>query len=304
MTSKQAKTGEEKKRRSAENWETDDSEDAELNTRWRRQEMKKRLSVERPAKNLETLEIRTKERAKEQSEALETLFECTPAKANAIDRRLKALGPGCRLQEAPALVAYELSGIPENIYKDLASGQLIATMPPNEVKDVGTSPDRFADDMATDTTDLPAEKVVGPLFVAKDMATGTTDLAVENVVGPLFVAKDMATDTTDLAVEKVSAPHTRSSRLAAFFYLLMSLMIFFGLFCLYMELKSDRKPKTQHGILYKNIYSHRHTPFPTPARYASTPITFVYPPTPAPQLGLERMMMGSSLGGVMRGRGR
>lgn len=280
--SKQAKTGEEKKRLSAENWETDDSEDAELNTRWRRQEMKKRLSVERPAKNLETLEIRTKERAKEQSEALETLFECTPAKANAIDRRLKALGPGCRLQEAPALVAYELSGIPENIYKDLASGQLIATMPPNEVKDVGTSPDRFADDMATDTTDLPAEKVVGPLFVAKDMAT----------------------DTTDLAVEEVSAPHTRSSRLAAFFYLLMSLMIFFGLFCLYMELKSDPKPKTQHGILYKNIYSHRHTPFPTPARYASTPITFVYPPSPAPQLGLERMMMGSSLGGVMRGRGR
>ncbi|CAD6566798.1 MAG: hypothetical protein ASARMPRED_000145 [Alectoria sarmentosa] len=280
MTSKQAEIGEEEREAGAETWETDDSQDGEEHTKGStHREMKKPLPMKRQATNLETVEIRAKERAKEQSEALETLFECTPAKANAIDRRLKALGPGCRLHEAPALVAYELSGIPEDTYKGLASGQLIATMPPNEVKDVGTNPDRFADDMATDTTGL----------------------LTKEVASPLSVAKDMATDTTDLPVEEATAPYTKSSRRALFLCFLMLLTISSGLFCMYMGLRSDPKPNTQHGIMYKNIYSHRHTPFPTPSRCAPTPITFVYPPTPALQLGLERMMTGSSLGGGLKG---
>lgn len=279
-TSKQAETGEEEKEAGAETWEADDSEDGEEHTKGStHREMKKPLPMKRQVKNLETLEIQAKERAKEQPEALETLFECTPAKANAIDRRLKALGPGCRLHEAPALVAYELSGIPENTYKGLASGQLIATVPPNEVKDVGTNPDRFADDIATDTTGLPTKEVASPLSVAKDMAT----------------------DTTDLPVEEATAPYTGSSRRTLFLCFLMLLTISSGLFCMYMGLRSDPKPNTQHGLMYKNIYSHRHTPFPTPSLCAPTPITFVYPPTPALQLGLERMMTGSSLGGGLKG---
>lgn len=279
--SKQAETGEEKKGAGAETWETDNSEDDEEHTKGSiLRETKKPLPFKRHGKELETLDIRATERTKEQAEALETLFECTPAKANAIDRRLKALGPGCRLHEAPALVAYELSGIPEDTYKGLASGQLIATIPLNEVKDVGTKPVAIADDMPTDNTDLPAEDVARPVFIAKDMATNTTDLYVKGI----------------------TLPYTMSSRRAFFLYILMLLLIFFGLFCLYVGLKPDPKPKTQHGILYKNIYSHRHAPFPTPSLYAPTPITFVFPPTPALQLGLRRALTGSSLGGGWKGR--
>lgn len=275
MMWKQAEIGEEETA-GAGNWEMDDPKDADEHTKGSmRRGMKKLFAKERQAKNLEILE----KRAKEQSEALETLFECTPAKANAIDRRLKALGPGCRLYEAPALIAYELSGIPEDTYKGFASGQLIATMPPNEVKDVGTDPDIFADDMATDTTDLPAEKVTDPLFSARDMAT----------------------DTTDLPVEELTTHRARSSLWALFLYFLMPLMIIFILRLLYTGLKSDSKPKTQIGLLYKNIYSHRHIPFPPPSLYDSRPFTLVYPPTPAPQLGMARMMKGSSLGGALRG---
>ena len=368
MMSKQAETSEEKKAAGAANWETDGSEDVGEHARGSmRRKMKKLLSLERQAKNLETLEMRGKGRAKEQSEALESLFECTPAKADAIDRRLKALGPGCRLYEAPALVAYELSGIPEDTYKGLASGQLIATMPLNEVKDVGTNSDVFADDRATDTTDLLAEEVAVPLRSAKDMATDTTDLPVKEVADPLRSAKDMATDTTDLPVKEVADPlrsakdmatdttdlpvkevadplrsakdkatdttdlpvkkvadslrsakdmatdttdlpvkkvtvtPTRFSSWALFIYALMSLMILFSLFSLYSGLKSDPHSKIQHGIVYKNVYSHRYTPLPAPSRHASTPITFVYPPMPAPQLGLAMMMKGGSLGGGVRG---
>ena len=390
MMSKQAETSEEKKAAGAANWETDGSEDVGEHARGSmRRKMKKLLSLERQAKNLETLEMRGKGRAKEQSEALESLFECTPAKADAIDRRLKALGPGCRLHEAPALVAFELSGIPEDTYKGLASGQLIATMPLNEVKDVGTNPDVFADDRATDTTDLPAEEVAVPLRSAKDMATDTTDLPVKEVADPLRSTKDMATDTTDLPVKEVADPlrstkdmatdttdlpvkevadplrsakdmatdttdlpvkevadplrsakdmatdttdlpvkkvadslrsakdmatdttdlpvkkftvtPTRFSSWALFIYALMSLMILFSLFSLYSGLKSDPHSKIQHGIVYKNVYSHRYTPLPAPSRHASTPITFVYPPMPAPQLGLAMMMKGGSLGGGVRG---
>ena len=324
MMSKQAETSEEKKAAGAANWETDGSEDVGEHARGSmRRKMKKLLSLERQAKNLETLEMRGKGRAKEQSEALESLFECTPAKADAIDRRLKALGPGCRLYEAPALVAYELSGIPEDTYKGLASGQLIATMPLNEVKDVGTNPDVYADDRATDTTDLPVKEVADPLRSAKDMATDTTDLPVKEVADPLRSAKDMATDTTDLPVKKVAdslrsakdmatdttdlpvkkvtVTPTRFSSWALFIYALMSLMILFSLFSLYSGLKSDPHSKIQHGIVYKNVYSHRYTPLPAPSRHASTPITFVYPPMPAPQLGLAMMMKGGSLGGGVRG---
>lgn len=301
MMSKQAETSEEKKAAGAANWETDGSEDVGGHARGSmRRKMKKLLSLERQAKNLETLETRGKGRAKEQSEALESLFECTPAKADAIDRRLKALGPGCRLYEAPALVAYELSGIPEDTYKGLASGQLIATMPLNEVKDVGTNPDVFADDRATDTADLPAEEVADPLRSVKDMATDTTDLPVKEVADPLRSAKDMATDTTDLPVKKVTVTPTRFSSWALFIYALMLLMILFSLFSLYSGLKSDPHSKIQHGIVYKNVYSHRYTPLPAPSRHASTPITFVYPPMPAPQLGLAMMMKGGSSGGGVR----
>ena len=281
MMSKQAEIGEEKKEVGAETWQTDSSEDdgerakgsMRLSTKWS-------LPLRRPRKDLEIHDLQAMERTKEHSEVLENLFECTPAKANAIDRRLKALGPGCRLHEAPAIVAYELSEIPEDTYKGLASGQLIATIPPNKVKDAGTSPDKFTHDMSTDNQDLPAK----------------------DVGGPILIAKDMTTDTTGLYTEGVKVPHTKSSRRTSLLYILTFLMILFGLFCLYVGLKPDPKLTTQHGIMYKNIYSHRHTPFPTPSLYASTPITFVYPPTPALQLGLGRMMTGSSLGGRLKGQ--
>ncbi len=289
MMSNQADTGEEKK-------VEEHNRDSE------RRGMKKLVSMQRQAKNIDTLETRAKERAKEQSEALETLFECTPAKANAIDRRLKALGPGCRLHEAPALVAYELSGILEETYKGLASGLLIATMPPNEVKDVGTDPDVFADDMATETSDLPVEKVACPHFIARDTATDTTDLPVEEVAGPHFIARDTATDTTDLPVEEVTILHAMWSRRAFFHYFLMPLMISVILLGLYMQIKPDVKPKAQYGLLYTNVYSHRHMPFSRPSHYDSTPVKFVNPPTPAAQLGIARMMKASSLGGVLMGR--
>lgn len=311
MMPEQAETGAEKKEVGAEFWETNNSGDAEKPTKGSmRGEMKKLLAKERRAMNREANE----HRAKEQSEVLETIFECTPAKANTIDRRLKALGPGCRLYEAPALVAFELSGIPEETYKGLASGQLIATMPPSEVRDVGTNTDVFAHDiatdtsglptnehdMATDTSDLPGNQLTGTHHIATD----TSDLPTNQVTGVHDVATDTSDlptnqtgpDTTDLHVEEVTNPHTRFSRWTLFYHLLMLLMMLLGLFCLYMKLQSDTKSKTQHGLLYKNVYSHRYTPLPTPSVYAPTPIKFVNPPMPAPQLGLARMMKGSGGG--------
>lgn len=277
MKSKQAELSEEKQEAGAEFWETDEVGDARERTKGSVRRGKKKLPfMEHQVKNPGTVETRVKE----EPEAIKILFECTPGKADAIDRRLKALGPGCRMNEAPALVAYELSGIPEDTYKGLASGQLIATMPPNEVKDVGTNPDVFAHDMATTTIGLPAEAVTGSPFSVKDTST----------------------DTTDLPIEQVTATHTRSGGRALFPYVLMSLMIFFGLFCLYMGLKLDVKSTTRYGIKYKNVYSHRFTPFPTPSVSASTPILLAYPPTPAPQLGLVGMMKGISSGGGPMGR--
>ena len=255
-------------------WESDDSEGAggliELPVR---RKMTKLQSTERHANNMAAREIR----AKEQSEAIESLFECTPAKAHTIDRRLKALGPGCRLLEAPALVAYELSGIPEDTYKGLVSGQLLATMPPKDVNDTGTT-------------------------LMHSIGTDTTDLLTKEVADPLFSTKDMATDTTDLPIDQSMITHTRSSSWTPspyFMNLLMLLMILLSFFFLYMGLKSDQSLKTANGVVYKNAYSLRHTP--TPSLSVATPVTFIYPPTPAPQLGLARMLMGSSSGRGMKG---
>lgn len=295
MMPKQAKTGEEEKGGVAEPWETDEPKDAEQNTKdTMPRETQRFLSSKRRVRYPETLAVR----AKEQSEVLETLFECTTEEAHAISKRLKVLGPGCRLYEAPPLIAYELSGIPVDTYKGLASGKLIATMPLNEVKDVGTSPEKFAADIGTDTTGLPAEELAGPLIVGNDIATDTADLPTEEVAGPLIVGNDIATDTADLPVEEVTNPKTSFNHWTLLLY---GLMIIFGLLCVYMGMKSDPKTGPQYGILYKNIYSHRHTPFATPSSQASTPIIFVHPPSPAPQLGLARMMMGGLLGGGLGG---
>lgn len=278
--SKQADTGEDKKEAAAGLAESSDSEDAEKHAKGSTYRGKLRHGFQRRPKNLETIEVQAKERAKEQSEVLETLFECTPAKANAIDRRLKALGPGCRLYEAPALVAYELSGIPEDTYKGLASGQLIATLPPNEVKDAGTDPEVFAGDVATNTADLP----------------------VEEVSYQPFIATDMATDTADLPVQTVPAI-TWSSRLWALLpYLLFSLAIILISYSLFNGLKAGSKFNTQNGPVLNTVYPGRHTPFPTPSLDSWTPITIVHPPTPAPQLGLLRMMGGGLSGGELEGK--
>ena len=280
---------------SAESSENYDSEDAGepsdgSKRRWKRKLFRKEQKVN----NVDTLETRAKERAKEQSEILENLFECTPAKAGAIDRRLKALGPGCLLYEAPAVVAYELSGILEDTYKGLASGQLIAIMPPNEAKDVGTDPDIFAADVATDTTDLPAAEI------GTDIATDTADLPIE---GPLFIARDRATDTADLPVQGVPAFDKDTTYWDLVLCLLVSIIAFSGLFGFYAGLKPDPKPTTPHGILHKHVFSHRHTAFPTPSLNASTPITLLYQPTPALHFGLPTMMKGASLDrGVKRNR--
>ena len=294
VLSKQAKTDEEKGDASAESLKNIFPEYAEEHAI---ASMRGNIfSMGRKAKNLDTFQIRAKirakERAKEQSEVLESLFECTPAKANAIDRRLKALGPGCRLQEAPALVAYELSGIPEDTYKGLASGQLVATMPRNEVQDRGTSPETFADDKATDTTGLPAEEVADPPLIASDEATD-----------PPLIARDEATDVTNVRVEGVSVSK-QSYKIRDLFclFLLLLLMIILGIFYLRGWLKGDPVLEFPDGTIYRNVFSHRHTPFPTPSLNASTRVTLVYPPTPAAQLGLARMIHGSSWGAGSVGR--
>ena len=285
VLSKQAKTDEEKGDASAETLKKSFSEYAEENAIAGMGRGKKDIfSTGRRAKNLETFQIRAKERAKEQSEVLESMFECTPAKANTIDRRLKALGPGCRLQEAPALVAYELSGIPEDTYKGLASGQLVATMPPNEVQDSGTSAETFADDKATDTTRLPAEEVAEPLFIARDQATDVTNLPVEEV-----------------SVSKKTYKIWDYSR-GLFCVFLLLLMITLGFFFLHAWLKGGPMLEVSDGTIYRNVFPHRHTPFPTPSLNASTRVRLVYPPTPAAQLGLARMINGSSWGAGSVGR--
>lgn len=286
VLSKQAKTDEEKGDASAESLKNIFPEYAEEHAIASMRGGKKNIfSMGRQAKNLDTLQIRAKqrakERAKEQSEVLESLFECTPAKANAINQRLKALGPGCRLQEAPALVAYELSGIPEDTYKGLASGQLVATMPRNEVQDRGTSPETFADDKGTDTTGLPAEEVADPPVIARDEATDATNVRVEGV-----------------SVSKQSY----KIRDLLFLFLLLLLMIILGIVYLRGWLKGDPVLVLSDGTIYRNVFSHRHTPFPTPSLNASTRVTLVYPPTPAAQLGLARMMNGSSWGAGSVGR--
>ena len=312
-----AKTGEEKEP-GADTWmseeEEEDEEDADDGSE--RQGEKILISLDRRAtfppplfahdyqrrpKSLNALELRARDRAKEQSEILETLFECTPTKANTIDRRLKALGPGCRLLEAPALVAFELSGIREDVYKGLASGQLIATMPPNEVNDMGTNPDAFSNDMSTDTTDLPSEAVAGPLSIANDMATDTADLTTEDIAIPPSVTNDAATDTAGLPLAEASAL-TQITFLSwnSIPQMWRSLIISFGLLCLYMWLKPDAKANDMYEIMYTG-YSHRHVPFRTPSLNASTRVTYQYPPLPAPQLGWLRMMNENSAGGRLKG---
>ena len=260
-----------------------------------------RQEHQRRPKKLDPREVRGKERAKEQAEVIENLFECSLAKANTIDRRLKALGPGCRSYEAPALVAYELSGIPEDTYKGLASGQLIATMPPNEVKDAGTNPDHSANDMATNTTGLPIKEAEDPEFVTKDMATDTEDLPAEKAAGPVFIARNMATDTTDLPVLEIPALDNDIGLWEYYPHIMMLLMILIGFFYLYVGLKANPMPNT-HKIICKSIFSHRHIPFPTPSLNAAPTVTLVYPPTPVPRLGFLKMMNGSSLGGALEGR--
>ena len=166
---------------SAETLKKNDTSNAEEHPGENKPVEKKQLfSAERRAKNLELIGSRAKERSKEQSEALEILFECTAAKAIAIDQSLKALGPGCRLHEAPALVACELSGIPVNTYKGLASGQLVATMPPNAVRHVGTDTAGLAPEarsIGTETKDLPANEVTAPpAMVTETVGTDTTNI--------------------------------------------------------------------------------------------------------------------------------
>lgn len=266
----QVKTNEEEEEMGAETWATDNFGVAEKSTKvMTHSRMKKLFAMERNVK--EAIAMQAKGRAKEQSQALERIFECTPEKAHTIDRGLKILGPGCRLLEAPALIAHELSGIPKETYKGLASGQLIATMARNEVKDMGTNPGIFANDMATDTSDLP----------------------IKEVTGPRSFAKDVATDTTGLPAGEVTASDTKSSRWIVPPYIVILLMIIFCLLGFFMALKSNSKPKVPQGLLYKNIYSHRYTPLASPSASASVPITFVYPPVPAQQLGLAGMMRGA-----------
>lgn len=253
-----------------------DSDDEEARERTKgvsAREMKRLLTKARYEKDRAIREMREKE----VSETLKNIFECTPEKAKAIDRRLQIIGPGALVGEAPAVIAYELSGIPVDTYKGLASGQLIATMPPNEVRDMGTNPEVFADDVTTQITDLRTVRVADPRSVTQDMGT----------------------DTADLPVEEITTYHNRFSRQALFNHFMMLLMMLFALFCFYrsyIELFSDPSSETQNGTQYQTVYIHRHTPVPTPSVNYSTPITLVYPPTPAPQLGLVRMMMGSSLG--------
>ena len=264
------------KKADKEFWTSDDSDDAdELIELPTGRKMTKRQSTERHAKNMAAREIR----AREQSTAIESIFECTPAKAHTIDRRLKALGPGCRLQEAPALVAYELSGIPEDTYKGLVSGQLLATMPPKDANGTGTT---LMHSIGTDTTDLPTEEVTNPVLLTEEMATDNTILPNDN---------SMITET-----------RLSSGSFSDYFMpLLVLLMMLLSFFYLYMDFTSNQSPKTANGVVYKNAYSLRY--MPTPSISAATPVTFVYPPTPAPQLGLARMLMASSSGRwIMGGR--
>lgn len=228
----------------------------------------------------QNLEMRANERAKEQSEVIESIFECTPAKANAIDRRLKALGPGCRLHEAPALVANELSGIAEETYKGLASGKLITTEPRNEVIDVGTN----------------------PVVFANELSTQTADLAPEQVAHAPYSAQDMMTDTTDLPVERVPTPSIMTRLRATFPLLMVALLLIMGCIHLYTGLKGGPKLNSGDQILQKHVYSQRYTSFPTPSLHTSTPVKLVFQPTPAPQLGLLRMMYGASRGGGLSER--
>ena len=299
-------------------WDSDSEEDAK-----QMKQGKRLVAFAQRAKIIEAQEIR----AKELPEAIATLFECGSDKAKAIDRRLRRLGPGAQRTEGPAALAHELSGIPVDIYQGIASGSLIATVPPNEVRDMGTNPEVFAVDMATDTTDLPIARVAGQDMATdttglpaeevttSDMTTNTADLPVQEVTTS-HMATDttdlpvqevttshMATDTTDLRGEAISTSNNRFSRQALFHYLPMLMTILFGLymlFSLYMWLS----PELKNGLQYKNIFPHRHTPLPAPSHYPqyhSTPIVLVYPPTPASQLGLVGMMTGSTLGGVLGG---
>ena len=274
--SKQSESGEEKDM-GAENWKKGSKNAGEPAKGSTNRGKRTLFTIKHRAKNLE---LRANERAKEQSEALESIFECTPAKANAIDRRLKALGPGCRLHEAPALVANELSGIPEETYKGLASGKLITTEPRNEVKDVGTN----------------------PVVFTNEMSTQTADLAPEQVADTPYSAQDMMTDTTDLPVERVPARTIMTELRAIFPLLMVTLLLIMGFVHLYTGLRGDPKLDGGDYVLQKHIYSHRYTSFPTSSLSTSTPVKLVFPPTPAPQLGLLRMMYGASGGGGLLGR--
>lgn len=229
------------------------------------------FTIKRSAQNFE---LRANERAKEQAESLESIFECTPAKAKAIDRRLKALGPGCRLHEAPALVANELSGIPEEAYKGLASGKLITTEPRNEVKDMGTNPVVLATEVSTQTADLAPEQVAATPYSSRDVTTDTTDLIT-------FVRVPVSTIVRELT--------------ALIPLLLLALVLITTAVHLYTGLKGDSYPNSGHYVLQRHIYSQRYTS--ASSHFAQTPVRFVFPPTPAPQLGLMRMMYGSSRGG-------
>lgn len=271
LTSKQSETGEEKDM-GAETCKKCSENAGELAEGGTIRGKRTLFTVKHRVKNLE---FRANERAKEQSEVLESIFECTPAKAHAIDRRLKALGPGCRLHEAPALVANELSGIPEDTYKGLASGKLITTEPRNEVKDVGTN----------------------PVVFANEVSTQTADLAPEQVADAPYSAQDMMTDTTDLPVERVPASSIMTELRALFPLLMVALLVVMGSIHLYTGLKGNHTLNAGDHVLQKHIYSQRYTSFPTPSLYTSTPVKLVFPPTPAPQLGLFRMMYGASRGG-------
>lgn len=237
-------------------------------------EMKNLLAAKRRAKNFELIGLRAKERSKEQSELLETVFECTTDKANAIDQRLKALGPGCRLHEAPALVANELSGIPIHTYKGLASGQLVATMPPNAVRHVGT-----------DTAGLAPK--------ARSMGTSTEDLPANQVAAPALVTQAVVADPTDVPANNIMA-----KRSTVISYILSTFLLMLLGISLYKQFKDNGNVSEVADVIQKQVFSQRYSP--TASLTLSTPVKLVYPPTPAPQLGLGVMMKGGLLGGGWR----